>query len=234
MARTQHQTEYIAMIETGNESQPIAQWLFLRNDATVVGCTDLLFQPSFFLCCLRNMRRSTRWLRYGVGDQSTLRITRPDTAQSERAPVRLTDTSFLQAVCIMPKERVAHVIHVLTASHLVLSCSCCEHTTTRELRAFFRFFCVCVFFFQVFCFFPDFSGIFQFLRHANDAEELERHGLFKKSKTHVANLNAFNHEPVFGITSISDRQETLHDDHIIAVREEPNYTLTPTSEMSQM
>ena len=41
--------------------------------------------------------------------------------------------------------------------------------------------------------------------YANDAEELERYGLFKKSKARVAKLNALNPEPVFGITSMSDR-----------------------------
>ena len=92
------------MIETGNESQPSAQLLLLSNDATVVGCTEVLFQPSFLLCCLRKMRRSTRWLLNGVGAQSTMRIKRPDTAQSERALVRLIDTSSLEAVCIKPKE----------------------------------------------------------------------------------------------------------------------------------
>ena len=108
MARTQRQTEYIAMIETGNESQPSAQLLLLSNGAIVVGCTEVLFQPSFSLCCStccpRSMRRTTRWLRYGVGEQSTMRITRPCTAQSERALVRLIDTSSLQAVSIKPKE----------------------------------------------------------------------------------------------------------------------------------
>ena len=115
MARTQRETEYIAMIETGNESQPSAQLLLLSNVATVVGVTEVLFQPSFFLCCLRNMRRTTRWLRNGVGDQSTLRITRPDTAQSERALVRLIDTSSLDSRLCQAKKRVAYVIHVLTA-----------------------------------------------------------------------------------------------------------------------
>ena len=97
MARTQRQTEYIAMIEAGNESQPSAQLLLLSNDATVVGCTKALFQPSFFVCCLRNMRRTARWSRYGEGEQSTIRITKLDTAQSERALV--IDTSPLEAVC---------------------------------------------------------------------------------------------------------------------------------------
>ena len=97
--------------------------------------------------------------------------------------------------------------------------------------------------------------------HANDAEELERYGLFKKSKARITKLNALNPEAVFGITSMSDKhvksQETLHDakvtdedgllsrstmikakdiimnERIVAVREEPNYTLNPTSEMSQ-
>ena len=42
--------------------------------------------------------------------------------------------------------------------------------------------------------------------YANDAQELERYGLFKKSKARVAKLNALNPEPVFGITSMSDRR----------------------------
>ena len=33
--------------------------------------------------------------------------------------------------------------------------------------------------------------------------ELERYGLFKKSKANVAKLNALNPEPVFGIISMS-------------------------------
>ena len=41
--------------------------------------------------------------------------------------------------------------------------------------------------------------------HANDAEELERYGLFKKSKARITKLNALNPEPIFGITSMSDR-----------------------------
>ena len=97
--------------------------------------------------------------------------------------------------------------------------------------------------------------------HANDAEELERYGLFKKSKARITKLNALNPESVFGITSMSDKhvksEETLHDvkvtdedgllsrsmmikakdiimnERIVAVREEPKYTLNPTSEMSQ-
>ena len=107
---------------------PSAQLLLLRNDATVVGCTEVLFQPSFFLCCLWNMRRTMRLLPYGMGVQSTMRITKPDTAQSERALV--IDTSSLKP-SVSSQKRVAHVIHVLTASHPVLSCWCCTHTTTR-------------------------------------------------------------------------------------------------------
>ena len=65
-----------------------------------------------------------------------------------------------------------------------------------------------------------------FEHYANDTEELERCGLFKKSKTHVAKLNALNPEPVFGITSMSDKyvksQETLHKERVITAREEPN------------
>ena len=43
----------------------------------------------------------------------------------------------------------------------------------------------------------------QYQKHyANDAEELQWYGLLKKSKTHVAKLNALNPESVFGITSM--------------------------------
>ena len=49
VARTQRQTEHIAMIEAGNESQLSAQLLLLSNDAVVVSCTEVLFQPSFLL-----------------------------------------------------------------------------------------------------------------------------------------------------------------------------------------
>ena len=46
LARTQRQTEYIAMI--------------VSDDATVVGCTEVLFQPSFFLCCSTCCENRTR------------------------------------------------------------------------------------------------------------------------------------------------------------------------------
>ena len=73
------------------------------NDAVVVGCTEVSFQTSFSLCCLTRCLQSlssTRWLRYGVGEQITMRVT--DTAQSERALVRRFDTSSVIAVCIEP------------------------------------------------------------------------------------------------------------------------------------
>ena len=39
----------VAMIETGNECQFSAQLSMLSNDAIVVGCTEVLFQPSVSL-----------------------------------------------------------------------------------------------------------------------------------------------------------------------------------------
>ena len=40
--------------------------------------------------------------------------------------------------------------------------------------------------------------------YTNDAEELKRYVIFGKSKAHVVKLNVLNHEPVFGITSMSN------------------------------
>ena len=103
------------------------------HDAIVVGCTELLFQPSFSLCCLTRCLQSlssTRWLRYCVGEQRTMRITTSDTAQSERALVRLIGTSSWEAVCIKPwKDCCAHVIHELT----VTSCVVFSPDTRRQL-----------------------------------------------------------------------------------------------------
>ena len=116
----------LAMIETGNECQLSAQLLLLSNDVFVVGCTKVLFLPSFSLscstCCLRNMRRTTHWLRNGMGEQSTLRITKPDTAQSERTLVRLIDTSSLIARLYQAKgeKTVLHTIHGLIVSSCVV------------------------------------------------------------------------------------------------------------------
>ena len=39
----------LAMIDTGNECQLSDQLLLLSNDAIVVGCTEVLFQPGFSL-----------------------------------------------------------------------------------------------------------------------------------------------------------------------------------------
>ena len=84
------------MVKTGYECQPGLYMSSHGHDAIVVGCTEVLFQPSFSLCCLTRCLQSlssTRWLRYGVGELSTMCITTSDTAQSERALVRLIGTS---------------------------------------------------------------------------------------------------------------------------------------------
>ena len=73
--------------------------------------------------------------------------------------------------------------------------------------------------------------------YANDAEELERYGHFKKSKALVAKPTALNPELVFGITSMSDRHPEESGNvarwayHCSS--KEPKYTWNPTSEMSQ-
>ena len=46
---------------------------------------------------------------------------------------------------------------------------------------------------------------------ANDAEEFERYGPFKKSKARVAMLNALNFAPVFGTTSMMDFSQVVYD-----------------------
>ena len=61
-------------------------------------------------CFLWNMRHTTRWLWYGLGEQSTLRITERDTAriETERALVTLIDTSSLDSRLSQAKRQNAH------------------------------------------------------------------------------------------------------------------------------
>ena len=75
------------MIETGNELQLSDYLLLLSHVATVVSCTEVLFQTSFFLC--RSILVLVEHEVYNAlvvvwsGRQSTLRITEPDTARTE-------------------------------------------------------------------------------------------------------------------------------------------------------
>ena len=86
---------YIEVVKTRNECQPTAYLLPLSNVAAKV------FQSSFSLC---RLRRTTRWLWYGLDEQSTQRSTERDTArfETERVPTRPDDTSSVTAVCIKP------------------------------------------------------------------------------------------------------------------------------------
>ena len=88
-----------------------------------------------------------------------------------------------------------------------------------KLLYFFKLFKNLFYFlhFSLFPFFEEFHLCTQHQKHhANDAEELERYGLFKKSKARITKLNALSPESVLGITSMSDKhvksQETLHDE----------------------
>ena len=94
------------------------------NDAVVIGCTEMLFQPSS-LCCLRTMRRSTRRLRYGVAEKSTMRSTESDSVQTERVLTRLvvhSPSPRLPSVS-QAMKRMLHTIHeVIVSSSVVFSC----------------------------------------------------------------------------------------------------------------
>ena len=88
--------EFIEVVKTRNECQLTAYLFPLRNVAT-----EVLFQTSFSVC---RLRRTTRWLWYGLDEQSTQRTRERDTArtETERVPTRPDDTSSVTAVCIKP------------------------------------------------------------------------------------------------------------------------------------
>ena len=82
--------------EMNVSSQPTCRYTV--TSVTIASYAEVLFQSSFSLCrstCLTSMRHTTRWSWYGLGDEAHCvpRSTTPDTAQSERALVRLIDTS---------------------------------------------------------------------------------------------------------------------------------------------
>ena len=74
------------------------------NDAIVVSCTEVLFQPSFSLCCSPRCLQSLSSTRRKQNTGRTTRITERDTTQSERALVRLNDTHILDSR-LYPKSR---------------------------------------------------------------------------------------------------------------------------------
>ena len=129
------------MIETGNVStfspNCCCSVTMLLWSVAWKCCSSQVFSLCCSTCCPRNMRRTTRWLRYGVGEQSTMRFTRPYTAQSERALVRLIDTSSLQAVCIKPKEsRTCHpCIDCVTSCVVLLVLHAHHYTRTSRMVA---------------------------------------------------------------------------------------------------
>ena len=86
------------MVEIGNELQLSYYLLLLSHVVTVVGCTEVLFQPSFFLCrstlLLVEHKENNELVVIWSGRRSTLRIKEPDTARTktERAPTSPDET----------------------------------------------------------------------------------------------------------------------------------------------
>ena len=130
------------MTEIGNELQ-LSYYLFLLSHvATVVGCMEVLFQPSFFLC-----RSTLLLLEYKVYNalvviwswrRSTLRFKEPDTARTKirlsahpRVPMRHISTT---AVCIEPK-RPMHTIHAWIVPSCVVSARTVHVVLAPTLRA---------------------------------------------------------------------------------------------------
>ena len=128
------------MIETRNECQLSANLLLLSHVATVVGCTEVLFQPRFLCvaqqCYLWNTRHTTRWFWYGMEEQSTLRVTEPDTAriETERALVRLLDTSSVDSRLYQAKRQM-HTIHAWIVPSFVVSARTIQVVPGPTLRA---------------------------------------------------------------------------------------------------
>ena len=120
--------------------------LLLWSDARKC-CSSQVFPCVAQRCYLWNMRHTTRWLWYGLGRQSTLRITESDTTRMEieRVLVRLVDTSSLgnrlyrvqktnthHPVMDRPNLVLSlHVQHTLFLSPHFLHCSCEQHLTRR-------------------------------------------------------------------------------------------------------
>ena len=107
--------EYIEVVNTRNECQLTANLLPLSNVAT-----EVLFQSSFSLC---RLIRTTRWLWYGLDEQSTQRTTERDTArtETERVPTRPDDTSPVTSRLYPSKRSVAHTTHALIVPSCVVS-----------------------------------------------------------------------------------------------------------------
>ena len=129
--------EYVAMVKTKKRMSAKPTCCYTATFATRSLLRGSVVPAKFLLWtstrCLQNVRHQTRWLWYGM-ERSTTWITERDTAQTEteRILTRLVTAHSLIAVCIRSKRVFAHVIHVLTLSHPVLS-SRVIHTTRGSL-----------------------------------------------------------------------------------------------------
>ena len=129
--------EYVAMVKTKKRMSAQPTCCYTATFATRSLLRGSVVPAKFLLWtstrCLQNVRHQTRWLWYGM-ERSTTWITEGDTAQTEteRILTRLVTAHSWIAVCIKSKKVFAHVIHVLTLSHPVLS-SRVAHTTRRSL-----------------------------------------------------------------------------------------------------
>ena len=102
------------MIETGNALQLSDYLLLLSHVATVVGCTEVLFQPSFSLC--RSTLLPVEDEVYNAlvvvwsGRRSMLRITEPDTTrtETERAPTSPDETHHHESRLYRSQRTNAH------------------------------------------------------------------------------------------------------------------------------
>ena len=116
---------------------------------------------------------------------------------------------LFSAQCMLTDSvtRVSHVIIMMHDPQPACQVKVAHWTPRTHIAHTLQPFPFFQFFFSVFDEIPPLCAFCtQYRKHcANDAEELERDGLFKKSKARIAKLNALNLEPVFGITSMSDR-----------------------------
>ena len=119
------------MIETGNELQLSAYLLLLSHVATVVGCTEVLFQTSFSRCRTTLLPAEHEVCNALVvvwsGRRSTLRITAPDTArtETERAPTSPDVTHLHDSRLYRAQKTSAHHPRM---DRPILCCLCTNST----------------------------------------------------------------------------------------------------------
>ena len=126
--RTQCQTEYVAMVKSGNECQ-LGSYMLHGKLATVICCADVLSQPSSFV------------LNYeSLGECVTQRTTEHCTNCARADETCLAPHLWNPSSRLCQAKRALHMSSMYWLHHILCCRPCCTHKSATPRHAYFAHF----------------------------------------------------------------------------------------------